>query len=308
MEELFITMLNENVKEAKFSEKEVSLAEKIVENYVYSPETSLINNMELSESINIITEFISCLPKKYQKEILKLLRENKITFEKDEEEGLRNNRSNFYEINNVIQIFYRNNIGDIFNIIHEVWHYLFLNEKEKSLDNDLLENPIIMEYKLYMYLKTKEKFKYLDSDLENYMKYRYNENYNYALEILFKNEIIKIYKKEGYLDRKIILKNLNETNNYNGEFLKYYEDYFSFIEAGHVFNNKLYFQYNFIMVISPSLYSDTSKIIRLSENFLEDDKILEKIKIDINDENLINNYSKFYEPIINNKKTKSNSL
>lgn len=301
-------MLNENVKGKEFPRHVVNISTRIVDNYVEIEENDTgFTEISLENSIDIVMDFIGCLPSVYQKKILEILgNRDQIEFIKDQKEGLRDNESYIDEESKEIKIFYRDNIGDVFHIVHEIWHKIFLNN-EIDTENELLENPIILEYSMYDYLKKSDKYKMLDEDLDRYMIYRYQENYQYAIEILFKNALISLYRKNHTLNRGIVEDFLEKQTSYKRNFRNYYEEKFNFVEGGHVFDDTLLFQYILLDYASPTIIKEEdsiSKVIQISENFLTDDRILDKVIGNLEDNNLIDNYVNFYEKIISCKSDK----
>lgn len=301
-------MLNENVKESEFPRLTVHISKKIVDNYVKIEESDTgFTEISLENSIDMIVDFIRCLPVKYQKRVLEIIRDKeKIEFIKEEAEGLKNNPSSMDEESKKIDLFYRNNIGDCFHIIHEIWHKVFLNE-DMDIQNELLENPILLEYKMYDYLKQSGKYKILEEDLDRYMVYRYQEVYQYALEILFKDDLITLYKKNQTLNRDIVEGHLKQLASYQDEFREYYDEKFNFVDGGHVFDHLLLFQYILCDYIAPTIIKEDdniSKVIQISEKFLVDANLLDKVIGNLEDSRIIDNYIKFYEGIISYKDDK----
>lgn len=301
-------MLNENVKEANMKEEVLNISTKIVDKHVEVEESDTgFVEISLNQSMDMVVDFIKCLPLEYQKRILEILKDkNQIEYIKEEIEGLKDNPSYLDEESKEIKIFYRNNIGDAFHLIHEIWHKLFLNH-EIDTENELLENPIMLEYKMYDYLKQKDKYEMLVSDLDRYMLYRYQETYQYAIEVLFKNELISLYRKSHTLNRDRIESSIEKCTSNKEDFQKYYEEKFNFVGGGHVFDAPLLFQYILFDYLSPTIIKEEdsiSKIMQISENFSTNQAILHKVMGEIEDNKFIDNYRKFYEKITTCKEKK----
>lgn len=295
-------MLNENAKESEFPKLPVDISKKIVASHVKIEENDTnFTTISLEDSMDMIFDFIRCLPIKYQKKILERVRDKeKMEFIKEEVEGLKDNPSRMEEESKKIDLFYRNNIGDSFNILHEIWHAIFL-EKEVDTENVLLENPILLEYEMYGFLKQSGRYQELAEDLDRYIRYRYQETYQYALEILFKNDLIALYQKNQTLNRDIIERHIKQLTFNQEEYREYYEEKFNFVEGGHVLDSSLLFQYILPTYLVPTILKEEdsiSKIIQISENFLTDDKILDKVIGSLEDDRIIDCYKKFHEKLM----------
>ena len=258
----------------------------------------LKSNINITESFNIVFSFL----KKFDINLYNMFI-NMIENDKESVVFLNNDinedNSNFINNDGKVTIVVRNNIKDVFTIVHEFIHKVYFQKDISSkviFDNYTEVSPITVELYLYKYLT---EFTEYGLDAEKVMK----ENYYYEIlscfYISYVNFIKKIFKNNPW--NTIYMDNYEDVFNkevqklpeiYKKMFIKYHKQFDSLIkEDGIELENKLNFRFRYVNGLYFASYI-----------FLHDDReLFDKMGVAAYDEeiNLPLNYSDIDECFYN---------
>lgn len=185
-----------------------------------------IEHLSISETLDIVCSFLN----EYDKELYNIFM-NVMSFNRESiifvSNELSNNSSSLNSNNNKITINVKNNIEDVFAIVHEFMHYVDAT-KAKNKENSIYSetSSITIELFLHKYLLD-NKIDSLDSN-----NYIFNKFKNYFFDAIYVKyysfkrsisgvELINLLPKGKY--QKFIEKEVNELDSpYKDLFLKYY--------------------------------------------------------------------------------------
>lgn len=213
----------------------------------------LKENINITESFNIVFSFLKKFDINLYNMFINMIENDKESFvflNKDI------NEDNYNSINNdgKVTIAIRNNIKDVFTIVHEFIHKVYFQKDISSkviFDNYTEVAPITVELYLYKYLT---EFTEYGLDAEKVMK----ENYFYEIlscfYISYVNFIKKIFKNDPW--NTINIDNYEDVFNkevqklpeiYKKMFIKYHKQFDSLIkEDGTELENKLNFRFRYV--------------------------------------------------------------
>lgn len=191
-----------------------------------SDDKEYIEHISISETLDIVCSFLN----EYDKELYNIFM-NVMSFNRESiifvSNELSNNSSSLNSNSNKITINVRNNIEDVFAIVHEFMHYVDAT-KAKNKENSIYSetSSITIELFLHKYLSD-NKIHLLDSN-----NYIFNKLKNYFFDAIYVKyyffkrsisgvELINLLPKGKY--QKFIEKEVNELDSpYKNLFLKYY--------------------------------------------------------------------------------------
>ena len=201
--------------EKKYSNIDLDL---VIDNFIKEKKVLMyekyFNEMkELSqrEIINICIDFFSTKEEKLYKEVFDLLSSNNICFVNNED--MFEGRTVFENGDIKCLVVLKNNLYDLFILVHELTHYLTIStgRKDEYMDEFMLFSEVLpfrMEEELILFLKDKKEY---FSDLEKCIKIResvlseiinhlfdYKDNliedvdvsFRYLISIIYKNRVI----------------------------------------------------------------------------------------------------------------------
>lgn len=185
-----------------------------------------IEHIGINETLDIVCSFLNQYDKELYNIFMNIMSFNResIIFVSNE---LSNNSSSLNSNSNKITINVKNNIEDVFAIVHEFMHYVDAT-KAKNKENSIYSetSSITIELFLHKYLLN-NKIHSLDSD-----NYIFNKLKNYFIDAIYVKyysfkrsisgiELINLLPRGKY--QKFIEKEINELNSpYKDLFLKYY--------------------------------------------------------------------------------------
>ena len=185
-----------------------------------------IEHISISETLDIVCSFLN----EYDKELYNIFM-NVMSFNRESiifvSNELSNNSSSLNSNSNKITINVKNNIEDVFAIVHEFMHYVDAT-KAKNKENSIYSetSSITIELFLHKYLSD-NKIHSLDSNnyifnkLKNYFFDAIYVKYYYFKRSISGVELINLLPKGKY--QKFIEKEVNELDSpYKDLFLKYY--------------------------------------------------------------------------------------
>lgn len=213
----------------------------------------LKSNINITESFNIVFSFLKKFDINLYNMFINMIendKENFVFLNND----INEDNSNFINNEGKVTIVVRNNIKDVFTIVHEFIHKVYFQKDISSkviFDNYTEVSPITVELYLYKYLT---EFTEYGLDAEKVMK----ENYFYEIlscfYISYVNFIKKIFKNNPW--STIYMDNYEDVFNkevqklpeiYKKMFIKYHKQFDSLIkEDGTELENKLNFRFRYV--------------------------------------------------------------
>jgi len=202
--------------EKKYSNIDLDL---ILENFVkdrnvfsYKKYFNDMNKISQREIINICIDFFSTKEEKLYKEVFDLISSNNVCFVNDED--MFEGRTIFENGDIKCLVVSKNNLYDLFILVHELTHYLTIStgRKNKYMDEFMLFSEVLpfkMEEELIHFLKDKKEYSF---DLEKCIKIRdgvlsetinhlfickdnlvedVDVHFRYLISIIYKNRIIR---------------------------------------------------------------------------------------------------------------------
>ena len=258
----------------------------------------LKSNINITESFNIVFSFLKKFDINLYNMFINMIENDKESFVFLNND-INEDNSNFINNDGKVTIVVRNNIKDVFTIVHEFIHKVYFQKDISSkviFDNYTEVSPITVELYLYKYLT---EFTEYGLDAEKVMK----ENYYYEIlscfYISYVNFIKKIFKNNPW--NTIYMDNYEDVFNkevqklpeiYKKMFIKYHKQFDSLIkEDGIELENKLNFRFRYVNGLYFASYI-----------FLHDDReLFDKMGVAAYDEeiNLPLNYSDIDECFYN---------
>ena len=213
----------------------------------------LKSNINITESFNIVFSFLKKFDINLYNMFINMIendKENFVFLNND----INEDNSNFINNDGKVTVAVRNNIKDVFTIVHEFIHKVYFQKDISSkviFDNYTEVSPITVELYLYKYLT---EFTEYGLDAEKVMK----ENYFYEIlscfYISYVNFIKKIFKNNPW--STIYMDNYEDVFNkevqklpeiYKKMFIKYHKQFDSLIkEDGTELENKLNFRFRYV--------------------------------------------------------------
>lgn len=245
--------------------------------YCYNSTVFINNHIDINESIKIVCDFLKEIDinlyynfidlmyfcpnnmifynKQSKNELLEFKHNNNLISETSYEfyKEKYNHLSNV-NYNGIMTINYENNINDVFTIVHELVHKIYLENKNLSLYNDydylFFECPaMIIEFMLYDYLIKNNIY---IKEANEYIHNRISSIRNYANNILFRLMLIEIIKKYDMINSNLIdqeIENL-EDSELKEDFYELKESYYLDIIQNRKFDIFTPFQYEMGLYIS----------------------------------------------------------
>ena len=213
----------------------------------------LKSNINITESFNIVFSFLKKFDINLYNMFINMIENDKESFVFLNND-INEDNSNFINNDGKVTIVVRNNIKDVFTIVHEFIHKVYFQKDISSkviFDNYTEVSPITVELYLYKYLT---EFTEYGLDAEKVMK----ENYYYEIlscfYISYVNFIKKIFKNNPW--NTINMDNYEDVFNkevqklpeiYKKMFIKYHKQFDSLIkEDGTELENKLNFRFRYV--------------------------------------------------------------
>lgn len=213
----------------------------------------LKSNINITESFNIVFSFLKKFDINLYNMFINMIENDKESFVFLNND-INEDNSNFINNDGKVTIVVRNNIKDVFTIVHEFIHKVYFQKDISSkviFDNYTEVSPITVELYLYKYLT---EFTEYGLDAEKVMK----ENYFYEIlscfYISYVNFIKKIFKNNPW--STIYMDNYEDVFNkevqklpeiYKKMFIKYHKQFDSLIkEDGTELENKLNFRFRYV--------------------------------------------------------------
>ena len=213
----------------------------------------LKSNVNITESFNIVFSFLKKFDINLYNMFINMIENDKESFVFLNND-INEDNSNFINNDGKVTIVVRNNIKDVFTIVHEFIHKVYFQKDISSkviFDNYTEVSPITVELYLYKYLT---EFTEYGLDAEKVMK----ENYYYEIlscfYISYVNFIKKIFKNNPW--NTIYMDNYEDVFNkevqklpeiYKKMFIKYHKQFDSLIkEDGTELENKLNFRFRYV--------------------------------------------------------------
>lgn len=213
----------------------------------------LKSNINITESFNIVFSFLKKFDINLYNMFINMIendKENFVFLNND----INEDNSNFINNDGKVTVAVRNNIKDVFTIVHEFIHKVYFQKDIRSkviFDNYTEVSPITVELYLYKYLT---EFTEYGLDAEKVMK----ENYYYEIlscfYISYVNFIKKTFKNNPW--NTIYMDNYEDVFNkevqklpeiYKKMFIKYHKQFDSLIkEDGTELENKLNFRFRYV--------------------------------------------------------------
>ena len=213
----------------------------------------LKSNINITESFNIVFSFLKKFDINLYNMFINMIENDKESFVFLNND-INEDNSNFINNDGKVTVAVRNNIKDVFTIVHEFIHKVYFQKDIRSkviFDNYTEVSPITVELYLYKYLT---EFTEYGLDAEKVMK----ENYYYEIlscfYISYVNFIKKIFKNNPW--NTIYMDNYEDVFNkevqklpeiYKKMFIKYHKQFDSLIkEDGAELENKLNFRFRYV--------------------------------------------------------------
>lgn len=213
----------------------------------------LKSNINITESFNIVFSFLKKFDINLYNMFINMIENDKESFVFLNND-INEDNSNFINNDGKVTVAVRNNIKDVFTIVHEFIHKVYFQKDISSkviFDNYTEVSPITVELYLYKYLT---EFTEYGLDAEKVMK----ENYFYEIlscfYISYVNFIKKIFKNNPW--STIYMDNYEDVFNkevqklpeiYKKMFIKYHKQFDSLIkEDGTELENKLNFRFRYV--------------------------------------------------------------
>ena len=213
----------------------------------------LKSNINITESFNIVFSFLKKFDINLYNMFINMIENDKESFVFLNND-INEDNSNFINNDGKVTVAVRNNIKDVFTIVHEFIHKVYFQKDIRSkviFDNYTEVSPITVELYLYKYLT---EFTEYGLDAEKVMK----ENYYYEIlscfYISYVNFIKKIFKNNPW--STINMDNYEDVFNkevqklpeiYKKMFIKYHKQFDSLIkEDGAELENKLNFRFRYV--------------------------------------------------------------
>ena len=213
----------------------------------------LKSNINITESFNIVFSFLKKFDINLYNMFINMIENDKESFVFLNND-INEDNSNFINNDGKVTVAVRNNIKDVFTIVHEFIHKVYFQKDIRSkviFDNYTEVSPITVELYLYKYLT---EFTEYGLDAEKVMK----ENYYYEIlscfYISYVNFIKKTFKNNPW--NTINMDNYEDVFNkevqklpeiYKKMFIKYHKQFDSLIkEDGTELENKLNFRFRYV--------------------------------------------------------------
>ena len=213
----------------------------------------LKSNINITESFNIVFSFLKKFDINLYNMFINMIENDKESFVFLNND-INEDNSNFINNDGKVTVAVRNNIKDVFTIVHEFIHKVYFQKDIRSkviFDNYTEVSPITVELYLYKYLT---EFTEYGLDAEKVMK----ENYYYEIlscfYISYVNFIKKTFKNNPW--NTINMDNCEDVFNkevqklpeiYKKMFIKYHKQFDSLIkEDGTELENKLNFRFRYV--------------------------------------------------------------
>lgn len=174
-----------------------------------SKERKYKKRVPLHKSIKYSSKFLNFLDSSYASNLISLLENHQIEFEKDFEENDKIAYSTMKDNQNYIYIPYQNNIGDTFSITHEVIHDLSLDEEVSLARHFYCEVFSLLSEKLQKdYIQKNFHIKECEVNEQNILYYININSICMELEI----NLLMEYLEKGYLTKMDILQTVDAFN------------------------------------------------------------------------------------------------
>lgn len=217
------TLEDKNIRqELAYLTETVKLAKIIINNTPDIVKESFKEYVSLSDSINIVGDFLYSLNDNCSSMYFNILQEKNDYNGKEEPsvEFVPFEKTDLSEVRSdgKVIINYQNNINDIYTTVHEITHKFSQQKYQNSTIKSLLgeTSTIAMEFLMEDYLLNNTS--YSKEEIKARKQNRFIDTYSDAFAVLFEYTLLELYKKNGIITKDILLNYLNNLDKNSKEY------------------------------------------------------------------------------------------